>query len=101
MKCNMGTTDRYIRSIMGIIFAIYAAIMFNPIIAIPSIIIAYTVATRWCILYHFLGINTGCQQVEGNTVKSGRNNIIEGFSISLILLLLVSIIYFIVKYINI
>jgi len=101
MKCNMGTTDRYIRAIMGIVFAIYAAIMFDPIIAIPSIIIAYTVATRWCILYHFLGINTGCHQVEGNTEKSGRNNIIEGLSISLVLLLLLLIIYFIVRYINI
>ena len=79
----------------------YAAIMFDPIIAIPSVIIAYTVATRWCILYHFLGINTGCHQVEGNTEKSGRNNIIEGLSISLVLLLLLSIVYFIVKYINI
>jgi len=97
----MGTTDRYIRATIGIAIGIYAAISFNPIVAIPVVIIAYTVTTRWCILYHFLGINTGCQQTEGNTVKSGRNNIIEGLAISLVLLLLLLVVYFIIQYINI
>ena len=100
MKCNMGTTDRYIRATAGIMFAIYAGMKLDPIIAIPSIIIAYTVVTRWCLLYHMMGINTGCHQVEGNSVKSGRNNIFEGLSVSLLFLLVLLIIYLIIRYIN-
>ena len=57
---NMGTTDRYIRGIVGLILTVYAAISLNPIIAIPVAIITYTVATRWCFMYQLVGLNTGC-----------------------------------------
>jgi len=100
MKCNMGTMDRYIRASMGIAFAIYAAMTLKPIFAIPVLIIAYTVSTRWCLLYQMMGINTGCHLEEKDT-KGTRNNIIEGLSISLVFLLLLLIIYLIVRYINI
>ena len=101
MKCNMGTIDRYIRATMGIAFAVYAAMTLNPILAIPILIVTYTVVTRWCLLYHFLGINTGCHLKDDHTAKGGRNNLIEGLSISLVFLLLLFIIYLIARYLNI
>ena len=97
----MGKIDRYIRTAIGIGIALYALINFEFIIALPSIVIAYTVATRWCILYHLLGINTGCHLEEGNTAKIGRNNIIEGLFTSFVFFLLLLIIYLILKYMNI
>lgn len=96
----MGTIDRYIRATAGAALAIYAVINFNIFIAIPIIIIAYTVATRWCILYQFLGINTGCNRETDGSQKGTRNNIIEGLSISLVLFLLLLIIYLIIRYLN-
>ena len=99
MKCNMGTTDRYIRATIGVVFAIYAVMYFSPIIAIPSIVIAYTVATRWCILYQLLGINTGCHLDEKNGSKGTRGSIVEGISISTVVFLIALIIYLIIQYI--
>jgi len=101
MKCNMGTIDRYIRATIGIALAVYAAMTLNPIIALPILIVTYTVVTRWCLLYHFMGINTGCHMKDNNTAKGGRNNLIEGLSISLVFLLLLFIIYLIARYLNI
>ena len=97
MECNMGTTDRYIRTAMGIAFTIFAAMTLKPIMLVPVLIIAYTVSTRWCFLYHLMGINTGCHHT---TARKGRNNIIEGLSLSLLLLLMLLLIYLIVRYIN-
>ena len=97
MKCNMGKVDRIIRSTAGIIFIAYALYTFDPIWIIPIVIITYTVATRWCILYQMLGINTGCH-LEETSVKKGRGNILEGLSVSMVLLLSLFIIYLIIRY---
>lgn len=96
---NMGKLDRIIRSIIGLILTIYAAMEYNPILAIPIAIITYTVATRWCFMYQMFGLNTGCH-INPNK-KTGRNNIVEGLAMSAVLLLILLLIYFIVKYINI
>jgi len=98
MTPNMGTLDRYIRGILGLMLTIYAAIALNPILAIPIAIITYTVATRWCFMYQMFGINTGCH-INPNK-KTGRNNMFEGLAMSAALLLILLLVYFIVKYIN-
>ncbi len=98
MKCNMGTKDRIVRITIGTLLAVYALIEFNPVIAIPCIIIAYTVGTRWCILYHYLGINTGCDSTEVNASKGTRSNILEGLSVSAVFLFIGLIIYLIIRY---
>lgn len=95
---NMGTLDRTIRTLIGVLLTIYAAISLNPILAIPISIITYTVATRWCLMYQFIGINTGCH-IDAQQ-KKGRNNILEGLALSASLLLILLLIYLIVKYIN-
>ena len=100
MKCNMGTTDRIIRIGIGTIFTIYAIIEFNPIIIIPCIVIAYTVGKRWCILYHFLGINTGCDSTERNAPKGTRGSIVEGLAVSSVFFLIAVILYLILRYIT-
>ena len=98
MKCNMGTIDRYIRTTAGVLLLIYAVINFDIFIVIPIMIIGYTVSTRWCILYHFLGINTGCHLKDDTSQKGTRNNIVEGLAISLALLLILLTVYLIVIY---
>lgn len=97
MQCNMGTIDRIIRIIVGIGFVVYSVHYLNPMMALPSIVIAYTVGTRWCLFYHLMGINTGCHLDKER--KYVRTSITEGISISLVFFLLSVIIYLTLKYI--
>ena len=99
LKRNMENTDRLIRSVMAIALSIYAFMTLNPIFAIPITLIAFTVSTRWCILYQYMGINTGCS-LDDNDTKGKRNNISEGLALSAALLLILGIVYLIIKYIN-
>lgn len=98
MKCNIGTIDRIIRRLIGISFAIFAAMKLDSIMAIPSIIIVYTVITRYCPAYYLIGINTGCNK-KSNKSKHARESILEGIASSAIIFLLVLIIYLVIKYI--
>ena len=100
IKRNMGSTDRLIRSMMAIALSIYAFMTLNPIFAIPISLIAFTVSTRWCVLYQIMGINTGCH-LDNNATKGTRNNLKEGLALSAALLLILGIAYLIIRYINI
>ena len=58
MKKNVGTTDRIIRIIVGIIGIVLGLIYKNLIIGIIGIIILMTGIIGFCGLYTILGINT-------------------------------------------
>ena len=64
MKPNMGTTDRAIRAIVGIV-AIAAWPLglaegtLGVIALVVGVVLIVTVLLRWCPPYDLLGINTG------------------------------------------
>jgi len=93
MVCNMGETDRKIRIAIGVVFSILALMNLNIFLALPLILIIYTVSLRWCFLYHFLDINT-------NPVYKhvSKGNIIEGLALSSAMLLLGALIYLIIEF---
>jgi len=99
MKCNVGGLDRAIRMVFGVSFCVVALLKANIVAAIAGIILLFTAITRWCIPYQFLGINTGYQLKKGRH-KNITSSLVEGFTVSLILYILVLLAYLIWKYIQ-
>jgi heme/copper-type cytochrome/quinol oxidase subunit 2 len=58
MQGNVGKTDQMIRYVLAIV--LIAVSIFTEIywILIPAIIVGFTAATSWCVLYKLLGIDT-------------------------------------------
>ncbi|HZL11512.1 MAG TPA: DUF2892 domain-containing protein [Prolixibacteraceae bacterium] len=57
MKCNVGSIDRVIRIVIGLIIAI-AGIIFKSYWGIVGIVIMATGVFGYCALYSLLNINT-------------------------------------------
>lgn len=66
MERNEGTADRIIRAILAVIFlvvglgplrALQGAVL-GIIVAVVGLILAFTAATGFCLLYKLLGIST-------------------------------------------
>lgn len=57
MKPNMGTTDRIIRTIAGIL-AMTAGLYLQSWWGLVGVVLLITAATRFCMPYELLGINT-------------------------------------------
>ena len=60
MKTNMGTTDRWIRIILGLGLILLFFITTGPIkyVAIVGIVFVFTALIKWCPLYTLFGIKT-------------------------------------------
>ncbi len=65
MKCNVGTTEKIIRVILGI-GALYLGYVYNPWWYLLAAILIITAAIGWCPLTAMLGINT-CKKSEENS----------------------------------
>lgn len=67
MKPNMGTLDRVIRAIVGIVLiALWPLGLLQGTAAIVALVVGVvlivTVILRWCPPYDLLGINTGARR---------------------------------------
>lgn len=67
MKPNMGTADRIIRGILGVIaIAAWPLGLLQGTLAIIAVVVGVvliaTAALRWCPPYALLGINTGASK---------------------------------------
>ncbi len=58
MKQNVGTADRVIRAVAGVVFAIAAVIFKCWFCGVVALILLFTAALGWCGLYKIFGINT-------------------------------------------
>lgn len=66
MKRNEGTTDRIIRAILAIIFLVVGlgplralqGALLGVIVTVVGLILAFTAATGFCLIYKLLGIST-------------------------------------------
>ena len=66
MKPNMGTLDRSIRTVVGIVLiSLWPLGMLQGTLAIVAVVVGIvmfaTVLLRWCPPYDLLGINTGAR----------------------------------------
>ncbi|HUV22814.1 MAG TPA: DUF2892 domain-containing protein [Gammaproteobacteria bacterium] len=67
MKPNMGTLDRSIRAVAGIVLiALWPLGLLQGTLAIVAVVVGIvllvTVLLRWCPPYDLLGINTGARK---------------------------------------
>ncbi|NTV30384.1 DUF2892 domain-containing protein [candidate division WWE3 bacterium] len=58
MRKNIGTTDRIIRILIGVICLIAALILRNLFIAALGVFALYEGLASWCALYQLIGKNT-------------------------------------------
>lgn len=58
MKKNIGTPDRIIRLMAGIILLIFAYLKMSWILFFFGLFALFEAFMSWCILYHLLGINS-------------------------------------------
>ena len=62
MVKNVGTVDRVIRAILGILFLVGAFLVmgtvFKVILAILAIVMLFTAITQYCPLYKIFGMST-------------------------------------------
>lgn len=69
MKCNVGTTEKVIRLVIGVI-AIALGVYVNPLFYIITAIAFITALVGYCPVSHMLGVNTCKAKVEeGNDEK--------------------------------
>lgn len=57
MKCNVGSTDRIIRIVLGLGIAI-GGVIFESYWGLIGVVLLATAVFRFCPLYTLLGINT-------------------------------------------
>ncbi len=57
MKCNVGTTDRAIRVILGLVI-IGLGIVYNSWLGAIGVVPIFTAAIGWCPLYLPIGMST-------------------------------------------
>jgi hypothetical protein len=57
MKCNVGSTDRIIRIVIGLGIAI-GGVIFESYWGLVGVLILATGVLRYCLIYPFLKINT-------------------------------------------
>ncbi len=57
MKCNVGSTDRIIRIVIGLGIAI-GGVIFESYWGLIGVVLIATGVFRFCLLYPLLGINT-------------------------------------------
>jgi len=62
MKCNVGTIDRVIRAVLGLILIGIGFSSGNMIVGLIGLIPLGTAVISFCPLYPLLGINTGCKK---------------------------------------
>ncbi|UFH58752.1 YgaP family membrane protein [Sulfurovum mangrovi] len=60
MQCNMGKTDRIIRTVLGVALLGWGVMNSCIIADIVGVLLLITAAIGWCPPYALLGINTGC-----------------------------------------
>ncbi|MBR9921372.1 MAG: DUF2892 domain-containing protein [Bacteroidetes bacterium] len=65
MKRNVGTTDKYIRLIVGVVLAVLLATgvvaigtTLGIILAVAAVIFLFTGLVNWCAIYAVVGANT-------------------------------------------
>ncbi len=63
MKCNVGTVDRIVRAILGLVlivlpFVIALGTTLKWILIIVGLVLLFTAATGFCLLYLPIGVNT-------------------------------------------
>jgi len=68
MECNVGTTEKIIRFILGFVF-LWLGLEFNAIFYIIAIILFATAAIGFCPLNKILGLNTCKKQEKENKMK--------------------------------
>jgi len=68
MKTNVGTTDRIIRLIIGIILVTIGILLKSWVIVLVGVLALLTGIVGWCGLYIPFGINTHRTKQPGNDV---------------------------------
>ena len=58
MKPNIGTYDRLVRLVIGIVLISLAIVNKSTLMALGGIFSLYEAVSSWCVFYHFLGKNT-------------------------------------------
>ena len=64
MTCNVGKIDRIARSIISMVLIIWGLSSSYLFMIILGVSILFTAISGWCVLYAFLGLNTGCQNKD-------------------------------------
>lgn len=57
MEKNIGKTDKIIRGIFALVFAVLGYI-YSPWLYILSALLIFTIATEFCMIYKLIGIKT-------------------------------------------
>lgn len=67
--CNVGTTDKIIRTILAL--ALFAAALLTPYwwLGLFGVVALLTVVFGFCPLYALLGLNSGCKNKENQENK--------------------------------
>lgn len=55
---NLGTPDRIVRTVLGLILIVIGATSQNPILILIGLFTLYEALSSWCVLYALLGKNT-------------------------------------------
>jgi hypothetical protein len=58
MTANVGTTDRIVRAVLGVLALIAALLTSNIIFGVIGVVMLFTASVRWCALYAPFGIST-------------------------------------------
>lgn len=74
MKCNMGKTDRIIRTVLGIALLGWGLMNGCIIADIVGVVLLITAAIGWCPPYALLGINTGCEAKSETDKEPSADN---------------------------
>ena len=70
---NVGTTDKIIRIVVGLIL-VYLGYIISPWIYVLAIIVLLTAAMGYCCLYSLLGINTCPMKKQENQKTTKKKN---------------------------
>ena len=87
MKPNIGTNDRIVRLIIGVVLISLALIYKSAFMALAGLFSIYEAVSSWCVFYQILGKNT-CPIKNPKSAFSWRGTLLLGLRILLVAIVL-------------
>lgn len=87
MKQNIGTNDRIIRLIIGVVLISLAIVSKSTFMALAGLFSLYEAVTSWCVFYQLLGRNT-CPIKNTKNAFEWKNTFTVGLKILFIAIVL-------------
>ena len=87
MKPNIGTNDRIVRLIIGVVLISLALIYKSAFMALGGLFSIYEAVSSWCVFYQILGKNT-CPIKNPKSAFSWRGTLLLGLRILLVAIVL-------------